>query len=149
MPYRPNSGNEVILTVRCNLLPRIVRRSDFLNDGAAAAATVILENGAFRLDQGFKLTCRGPVHVEFPNLNTLRLVSTGSHYQPYKGEIALSGNEIEIDKLKVEVNDEAVALVGEISHTANTGSLLVSKSGDTTGELLDPSSERRPLALRV
>jgi len=136
------------LEVRRQVQSGMMRRSSLHREGTLLA-TLRLENAVFRPGQGMEITGTGALRLAFPNARTLQIVS-----QPQARRI-LHGTPVSLfaaatvclRNLQVQLDEQTVALLGEMNHTRFPGEMTLTIRGYPGVAHLPADTPSRPFAL--
>lgn len=124
-------------------------RATSLGRSGAVLATLKLENAIFHPKAtGFDLAASGAVRVSFPNSRTLHLASRPVGHSIARGlRVAQFGPAVmRLRNLPVLLDEQAVALVGEMSQSKLPGELSLTVHGQPRIARLSPQLASVPFA---
>jgi hypothetical protein len=123
-------------------------RESALDGERGFAACVRLENAVFQPLGSAEIICAGAVRISFPNPRTLRIASCQVARRVAHGvPLAVFGaTSVRLRDLGVLAEENAIALVGEITHSRLPGEWSLSLRGLAEVCHLTPTAVTRPFA---
>lgn len=126
----------------------MMRRSSLHRDGTVLA-TLRLENAVFRPGQGMEIAGAGCLRLAFPNARTLQIVSQPQARRIVHGiPVSLfAAATVCLRNLHAQLDEQTVALLGEMSHTRFPGEMSLAIRGYPGVTHLPADTASLPFAL--
>lgn len=139
------------LHIRRSVFAAAVAATALHPDTLASVATIHFENAVFQPTRGLELTNTGRVAIAFPDARTLQIAVPPHRCRLVRGQrVAVFSPSVTIlHHLGVRLDEPAIALVGELTHTKSLGELSVQVSGRTGLSVLSPAATSLPFAVPV
>lgn len=137
------------VNIRRRVVDAAIRKNARALEQLSSIATVRLENGVFQPRDGYSIATNGHVRLHFSQPDTLQIVVHPLSETRLKGipVVLFAATAILVSDLGIEVNAQACALVGDMSHTPFLGELSIAPVGGSEGGHLSPRDETLPFAL--
>lgn len=120
-------------------------------DTLASVATIRFENAVFEPTLGLEFTHTGRVSIAFPDARTLQILVPPDRRRRVRNQRVgvFAPSFTLLTHLGVRLDEPAIALVGELTHTKGLGELSVQVAGRTGLSVLSPAATSLPFAVPV